>query len=68
MQDIHDQPDLIDTAAAARQLCRSEKTLIRYRRLRIGPPFVRLPTGRVLYSREQIRQWIQDQTIRAGAA
>lgn len=68
MQDNHEQSDLIDTTAAARLLCRSEKTLIRYRRLRIGPPHIRLPTGRVLYSREQIRQWIQDQTIQAGAA
>ena len=68
MQDNQDHLDLIDTAEAGRQLNRSEKTMIRYRRLRIGPPFIRLPTGRVLYSRKQIRQWIEKQTVQAGAA
>ena len=58
--------DLIDTAEAARELNRSPETLARYRRLRIGPSYVRI-NSRVLYSRALLRQWVESNIVQAGA-
>lgn len=52
--------DKLTTTELASELKRSPETLIRWRRLRIGPPFLRLQ-GRVLYSRKAVEQWIESQ-------
>lgn len=44
---------------------RSPETLVRWRRQRVGPPFIRMQ-GRVLYSRARVMKWLQDQSVQAG--
>ncbi|TDK26174.1 DNA-binding protein [Luteimonas aestuarii] len=57
-----DNVDLVDTATASKILKRSEKTLIRWRRLRRGPPYVRIE-DRVLYDRQRINGWIAKHVV-----
>lgn len=54
--------DLITTAELAEILKRSPATLMRWRRLRSGPPYLRVQ-GRVLYSREALNRWLQSQQV-----
>lgn len=49
--------DNLTTKQAAAWLCRSEDSLKRWRRLRIGPPHFTI-NGRVLYSKTQLQEWI----------
>ena len=57
----------LTTAELASELKRSPETLTRWRRLRIGPPYLRVQ-GRVLYDRQAVERWLQDQSVQAGAA
>jgi hypothetical protein len=57
----------LTTRELAAELKRSPETLERWRRLRIGPPFLRVQ-GRVLYDRHQVEAWLQGQSSQAGAA
>jgi hypothetical protein len=57
----------LTTRELAIELKRSPETLERWRRLRIGPPFLRLQ-GRVLYDRQQVENWLHEQSSQAGAA
>lgn len=57
----------LTTAELAAELKRTAHTLERWRRLRIGPPYLRLQ-GRVLYDRQAVEQWLQEQSSQAGAA
>lgn len=66
--DTKEAPARLTTEEAAAELRRSPATLRRYRRLRIGPPYIRLQGGRVLYDRNKIETWLQDQSVQAGAA
>ncbi|WP_407352034.1 helix-turn-helix transcriptional regulator [Luteimonas sp. R10] len=59
--------DKLTTRELATKLKRSPETLERWRRLRSGPPFLRVQ-GRVLYDRSQVEKWLQDQTVKAGEA
>lgn len=58
---------MLTTAELAKELKRSPETLIRWRRLRVGPPMVRLQ-GRVLYSRKAVERWLEEQSSQLGAA
>lgn len=51
----------LTTDELARELKRSPATLIRWRRLRVGPPYIRLQ-GRVLYDRSQVENWMRSNT------
>jgi hypothetical protein len=42
-------------------------TLARWRREKVGPPFIRLQ-GRILYRRGDVASWIEQSTVRANAA
>jgi hypothetical protein len=55
--------DLLSPAAAALELCISEKTLKKRRQANNGPPFVRTSTGRVLYRKEDIKAWRATQVV-----
>ena len=55
----------LTTAELATELKRSPETLTRWRRLRTGPPYIRMQ-GRVLYDRAAIEKWLQDQSVQAG--
>lgn len=57
----------ITTAELAIELKRAPETLKRWRRLRIGPPYIRMQ-GRVLYDRAAIEKWLQDQSVEATPA
>lgn len=57
----------LTTRELATELKRAPETLIRWRRLRQGPPFVRIQ-GRVLYDRAVVEKWLQDQSVQAGDA
>lgn len=65
MKDLLD--DKLTTKELATQLKRSPETLERWRRLRIGPPYIRLQ-GRVLYSRNSVEVWLEQQTSGQAAA
>jgi hypothetical protein len=55
------------TAELAAELKRSPETLTRWRRLRIGPPFLRIQ-GRVLYDRTQVETWLESHSVKGNAA
>ena len=59
--------DLSTTNEIAKDLKRAPETLIRWRRQRVGPPYIRVQ-GRILYSRRQVQQWLDEQTCKAAAA
>ena len=63
--DTKEAPSKLTTEEMATELKRSPATLRRWRRLRIGPPYIRI-MGRVIYSRESIDKWLQDQSVQAG--
>lgn len=52
----------LTTDELARELKRSPATIIRWRRERRGPPYIRLQ-GRVLYDRSQVESWMLSNTI-----
>lgn len=54
----------LTTAELAAELKRSPETVMRWRRLRVGPPFMRVQ-GRVLYDREQVEKWLAAQSSQA---
>lgn len=49
--------DKLTTVELAAELKRTAHTIERWRRLRIGPPFLRVQ-GRVLYERRQVEAWL----------
>lgn len=61
------QDERLTTNELAIQLKRAPETLVRWRRLRSGPPFIRIQ-GRVLYDRAAVEKWLQDQSVQAGEA
>jgi hypothetical protein len=54
--------DLITTRELAALLKRAPETLIRWRRLRIGPPF-KTVHGRILYGRREVEGWLAQSSI-----
>lgn len=59
--------DLITTGQLAGELQRAPETLIRWRRMRVGPPYIRVQ-GRIFYSRRLLEEWLQKNTCRAVSA
>ena len=59
--------ETLTTRELASKLKRAPETLERWRRLRIGPPYISLQ-GRVLYDRKAVEAWLQAQSVQAGAA
>lgn len=59
--------ELLTEQETADLMRRSAATISRYRRLRIGPPYIRMQ-GRVLYDRNAVEAWLQAQSVQAGAA
>ncbi len=59
--------DKLTTRELASELKRAPETIVRWRRQRIGPPWIRLQ-GRVLYDRKTVEAWLQGQQVQAGAA
>ncbi len=57
MHQVNNEPPLVTTAVAARRLYVSPRTMIRWRELRKGPPFVRAGR-RVLYRISDIDAWL----------
>lgn len=56
----------LTTAELASELKRNPHTLARWRRQRIGPPWIRLQ-GRVLYDRHQVEAWLASQQVGGSA-
>lgn len=56
---------LMDTAAAAEYLGYAEQTLVNWRSLGEGPPYVK-PGGRVRYDVRKLDRWLDNRTV--GAA
>lgn len=54
--------DKLTTRELATELKRTPHTLERWRRTRIGPPWIRLQ-GRVLYDRQQVEKWLASQQV-----
>lgn len=52
----------LTTEELAKELHRNPKTLIRWRRQRRGPPWIRIQ-GRVLYDRKHVEAWIEKQLV-----
>lgn len=52
-------PDLLTMKEAAHILRLSRQSLCRQRRLKTGPPYIKLPTGAIRYSREELLAWIR---------
>lgn len=55
----------LTTSELALELKRAPETLVRWRRLRVGPPFLRIQ-GRVLYDRRQVEAWLAAQSSEGG--
>lgn len=51
--------DNLTTRQAAEWIRRSDDTLKRWRRMRIGPPHFTI-NGRVLYSKRDLQAWVED--------
>lgn len=64
---MDNSPLYLTEAEAAKELRRCPKTLTRWRRTRISPPYV-LMQGRVLYPRDRLQAWMEAQIVEAGAA
>ena len=56
------QDHKLTTNELAAQLKRAPETLVRWRRLRQGPPYLRLQ-GRVLYDQAAVERWLQAQQV-----
>jgi hypothetical protein len=59
----------LNTRELAAELDRSPETIVRWRRLRKGPPFHRV-FGRVLYDRAEVAAWLdlqRDDRAQSGA-
>lgn len=54
---------LITPKEAARELRVAVATLAKWRASRQGPPFIRL-IGRIRYRRGDLRDWLNDQTVK----
>ena len=52
----------LTTSELATELKRSPETIIRWRRTRKGPPFLRVQ-GRVLYDRTKVEAWLNAQGV-----
>jgi len=62
-----DFSEYITTAELAKRLSRSEATCKRWRReRRCGPPYIRLPSGRVVYDPAKVAAWLDSHTIDAS--
>lgn len=61
------QDERLTTNELAIHLKRAPETLVRWRRLRVGPPFIRIQ-GRVLYDRTAVEKWLQANSTQAGSA
>lgn len=59
--------DLMTTAELAKVLRRSPESVQRWRRMRVGPPYIRVQ-GRVFYSQRLLEEWLQKNTCRTVAA
>lgn len=55
----------ITTHQLAERLSRSPATLIRWRRQRVGPPYVRIE-GRVVYDPAKVAAWLDQRTVEAA--
>lgn len=56
---------MLDTPAVAARLGRSVRTLKRWRKEKVGPPYVRTETGGVLYDEAELEKWLKDRTVAA---
>lgn len=54
--------DLATTDEIALELKRAPETLQRWRRLRKGPPYIRLH-GRILYERQAVKDWVASHKV-----
>lgn len=52
----------LTTTELAAELKRSPATIMRWRRQRMGPPYLRVQ-GRVLYDRRQVEAWLRSQQV-----
>lgn len=57
----------LTTRELAAELKRAPETLVRWRRLRIGPPYQRIQ-GRVLYDRKQVERWLERHSVNGPEA
>lgn len=53
------------TQELATELKRTPETLIRWRRQRTGPGYLRVQ-GRILYDRKVVEQWLEAKSVQAG--
>ena len=57
--------EYLTAAETAEKIRRSVPTLERWRRLRVGPPFIRM-LGQVLYDPKDVDSWLQSQKQNCG--
>lgn len=56
--------NLLTTSELSTLLKRAPETLVRWRRTRVGPPFL-VVEGRVLYDEAEVKQWIDSRRTHA---
>lgn len=61
-------PGYLPTREAAGYLGYQGHTLECWRSAQVGPPFVKLPSGRVYYQRDVLDSWMRQGYSRSGAA
>lgn len=59
--------DKLTTRELAAELKRAPETLVRWRRTRTGPSYLRIQ-GRVLYDRHAVELWLKSQQVGEAAA
>lgn len=55
-------PEILKTREAAAYLRHSERSLIRWRNARVGPPWIRAG-GRIVYRRADLDAWLTRRTV-----
>src|SRR5688500_18356337 len=54
--------NLFTTSELSTLIKRAPETLVRWRRTRVGPPFLVIE-GRVLYDEEEVKRWLESRRI-----
>lgn len=56
---------MLNTREVAELLRRHPDTIKAWRKARVGPPYVKTETGKILYDEAAIKKWLKSRTVSA---